>query len=259
MRPDGVIVSAPALDDDLSFSQRVEDLAVEQLVSQASIEAFNVAILPRAAGLDVSRFGADSGDPFLDCLRHELRAIIGSDMARDAAQHEEIGQHVDHVDRLELAVDAYRQALVGELVDDVEHAVFAAVMGAILDEVIRPDVVGMLGPQTNAGAIRQPQTTAFGLLLRHLQPLTPPDPFHPPVADRPPCLAQQGGDLAIAIAAILAGQFDDIGRQPFGILPAPRDLALRRAMLPERRTGTALGDVQMLSDMLDAGATTRGA
>ena len=43
------------------------------------------------------------------------------------------------------------------------------------------------------------------------------------------------------------------------IFSAPRDLALRRAVLPERRTGAALGDMQMLSDMLDAGATTRGA
>ena len=65
--------------------------------------------------------------------------------------------------------------------------------------------------------------------------------------------------FAIAIAAILARQFGDIGRQPFGILSAPRDLALRRAVLPERRTGAALGDMQMRSDMLDAGATTRGA
>jgi hypothetical protein len=30
-------------------------------------------------------------------------------------------------------------------------------------------------------------------------------------------------------------------------------------MLPERRTGAALGDVQMLADMLNAGAPTRGA
>jgi hypothetical protein len=44
----------------------------------------------------------------------------------------------------------------------------------------------------------------------------------------------------------------------FGILSASRDLALRRAMLPERRTGAALRDMQMLSDKLDAGATTRG-
>jgi hypothetical protein len=92
-----------------------------------------------------------------------------------------------------------------------------------------------------------------------LQPFTPPHPFHPPIANRPARLAQQSGDLAIAVAAVLARQFDHISRQAFGILPAPRDLALRRAMLPERRTGAALGDVQVPSDMLDAGATTRRA
>ena len=72
-------------------------------------------------------------------------------------------------------------------------------------------------------------------------------------------MQQQGRNLAIAIAAILAHQLGDIGRQPFGILSAPRDIALRRAVLPERRTGAALGDMQIRSDMLDAGATTRGA
>jgi hypothetical protein len=57
----------------------------------------------------------------------------------------------------------------------------------------------------------------------------------------------------------LPRQLDHIGGEPFGILSAPRDLALRRAVLPERRTGTALGDTQMSVDMLDASATTRGA
>jgi len=57
----------------------------------------------------------------------------------------------------------------------------------------------------------------------------------------------------------LPGQLDHVGCQPFGVLSAPRNLALRRAMLPERRTGAALGDVQMLTNMLDAGAPARGA
>ncbi len=81
----------------------------------------------------------------------------------------------------------------------------------------------------------------------------------PPITDRPTRLTQQGSDLAIAVAAILAGQLHDIGAQPFGILPAPRHLALRRTMLSERRTGATLGDVQVCSDVIDVGATTRGA
>jgi hypothetical protein len=33
MRADGVVVTAPAFDHDLSFSERVEDFAVEQLIT----------------------------------------------------------------------------------------------------------------------------------------------------------------------------------------------------------------------------------
>ena len=50
MRADGVVVTAPAFDDNLSFPQRVEDLAVEQFVSQARIKTFDKAVLPRTPG-----------------------------------------------------------------------------------------------------------------------------------------------------------------------------------------------------------------
>jgi hypothetical protein len=38
-----------------------------------------------------------------------------------------------------------------------------------------------------------------------------------------------------------------------------RDLALRRAMLSERRTGATLGHMQLRSHLLNAGTATRGA
>ena len=58
---------------------------------------------------------------------------------------------------------------------------------------------------------------------------------------------------------MLPGQLDDIGGQPFFIVTAPRDLALRRTVLSQRRTGAALGDRQHTANVLDAGAPTRGA
>jgi hypothetical protein len=91
------------------------------------------------------------------------------------------------------------------------------------------------------------------------QPLASPDALYPGVTDDPAGLAQQCCDLAIAVAAILASQFDNICRQLLGIGPAPRRLALRRAVLSERRTGATLGHLQMNANMLNAGATTRGA
>jgi hypothetical protein len=53
VRADGVEVTPPSLDHHLGFGQAEEHLAVEQFVSQLAVEALAVAILPRAAGLDV--------------------------------------------------------------------------------------------------------------------------------------------------------------------------------------------------------------
>jgi hypothetical protein len=100
-------------------------------------------------------------------------------VARHPAQDEQIGEQVDHVRGLELASDPDRQALVGELVDKVEHAVLASVVSAVQGEVVGPDVIGMLGPQPEAGAIRQPEPATLGLLLGDFQPLTAPDPLDP--------------------------------------------------------------------------------
>jgi hypothetical protein len=46
VRPDGVIVATPFLDQDLGFAQGVEELAVEEFIAESGIEAFTVAILP---------------------------------------------------------------------------------------------------------------------------------------------------------------------------------------------------------------------
>ena len=148
---------------------------------------------------------------------------------------------------------------MGKLVDDVEHADLAPVVGSILDEVVGPDMITVLGPEPDAGAVVQPEAAALGLPRRNLQPLASPDPLDPLVIDEPAGSPQQLGDLAIAIAAVASGQLDEVGRQPLLIIAPLRDLALRRAMLTKRRTGAALGDGQLLSNMLDAGAATRGA
>ena len=111
-------------------------------------------------------------------------------------------------------------------------------------------MIAVLGPEPDTGAVIQPEATALRLPGRNLQPLASPDPLHPLVVDEPAGPAQQLGDLAIAVAAILPSQFDDVGGQPFYIVTALRDLALRRAVLAERRTGAALGDAQLSSNML---------
>ena len=58
MRPDRVVVPPPALDDYLCLLQRVEDLAIQKLISQLRVEALTIAILPGAAGHNVGGLGA---------------------------------------------------------------------------------------------------------------------------------------------------------------------------------------------------------
>ena len=180
-------------------------------------------------------------------------------MARYAAQDEQIGQDVDYINGLEPAGHPDRQTFVGKLVDHIEHSILPSIVGAILDEVVGPDVIAVLGPQPDARSVCQPKAATLGLFMGDLQPLPSPDPLDPLVVDDPARLLQQPGDLAIAVAAVLPGQCDGVGGQPFLVISAPRYLALRRAVLPERRAGATLGDVQIPSDMLDAGATARGA
>jgi hypothetical protein len=148
---------------------------------------------------------------------------------------------------------------VGKLVNDIEHPISASIVGAILDKVVGPDMIALLRSQPDARSVGQPQPAAFGLLMGDLQPLASPNTLDPLVVDYPARLAQECGDLAIAIAAVLPGKLDNIGRETLLVVTTARDLALRRAMLPERRTGATLGDMQLRSDLLNAGTATRGA
>jgi hypothetical protein len=58
---------------------------------------------------------------------------------------------------------------------------------------------------------------------------------------------------------MLPGQGYKVVRQLLLVFPAPRDLALCRPVLAERRTGPALRDRQSLPDVRDARPAPRGA
>jgi hypothetical protein len=118
-------------------------------------------------------------------------------------------------------------------------------------------MIALLRAQPNARSVGQPESAALGLLRWDLEPLASPDTLDPLVVNYPARLPQQFGDLAIAVAAVLPGKLDNIGRETLLVVTTARDLC--RAMLPERRTGATLGDMQLRSDLLNAGTATRGA
>lgn len=123
-------------------------------------------------------------------------------MAGRTAQDEQVRQDIDDVGRVELAIDPDRQTLPGELVDDVEHAELPAIVRSALDEVIGPDMVGVLRPKPDARSVIQPETSSLRLLLGNLQPLPPPDALDAFGVHRPALGSQHRRDPAIAVAAV---------------------------------------------------------
>lgn len=89
MRPHSVIVPPPTLDDDLGFSQAVEDFTIEQFIPQARVEALDIAILPRTSWRDVGGLGSDRMDPILNGLGDEFGPIVRADMLWHPAQDKE--------------------------------------------------------------------------------------------------------------------------------------------------------------------------
>ena len=149
MRAERVVEAPPAFHDDACLSERVEDLAIEKLVTDAGVEALDVTILPRALWLDVGGLCAHGGDPVLDGLRGELGDVVRPDVLRHAPQDEEIGEDVDDCPAsallddgrvlvveykggfLATADDAKEKQLVGELwaARSGGKCLFAMVMG----------------------------------------------------------------------------------------------------------------------------------
>lgn len=69
------------------------------------------------------------------------------------------------------------QALAAELINDAHPERFA-VVSAVSDEFIGPDVIGVLRLETHACAVIEPQTPSFSLFGRYFEPLTPSDPLN---------------------------------------------------------------------------------
>jgi hypothetical protein len=76
MRPEAIVFPSPALDKDLRLRQRVQHLAVEQLIPELPDIGLDVAVFPGASGLDEERGYAKVFKPVPDRFRREFRAVI---------------------------------------------------------------------------------------------------------------------------------------------------------------------------------------
>jgi hypothetical protein len=112
------------------------------------------------------------------------------------------------------------------LVQNVQRPEDLAIVGSVMDKIIRPDVVTVLWPQPYAGSVVQPEMSFLRLFHWHFQPLTPPQAFNSLVIDLPAGISQQSRDPTVAISTILSCQFDHVRHQAFFIFPAPWSMPL---------------------------------
>ena len=76
MGPVNIVLLPPPLDDHLGLLKGIENLPVEHLISEFSIEGFVVSILPGAAGLNEQGLDPDPPKPAPNRLSSKFSSII---------------------------------------------------------------------------------------------------------------------------------------------------------------------------------------
>lgn len=91
------VLPSPRFDDDSRLLQRVEDLAVQQLVAELAIERLGVTVLPGRAWFDKKRLGADAEEPLAQRGRDELRLVVAAHMLGNSPLEHQSSEPLQHI------------------------------------------------------------------------------------------------------------------------------------------------------------------
>ena len=210
-----------------------------------------VAILPRAARFDEECLDPKSLKPVPDRNGSELRTIVRSNVLRWSMLQEQLGQCRQDRFVVQFSRGSDRQAFACMLFDHRQHPEATPILGAIHDKVVGPDMVAVLGPEPNAGAVIEPQPGPLGLLAGNLEPLPTPDPLHALVVHIPARVSEQARDPAVAIAAILGSQVEDSPCQGSLVITLDQHPALGGSGLPDHLASPTFRDMKGRCDMAD--------
>jgi hypothetical protein len=179
MRALRVVLTAPALDEDLGFVPRREECPVQPRIPQLPVTGLDRPVLPRTARLDeYGRYGQHAL-PGPQGPSDTFWAVIAPDIRRAVSMQKQLTQDLLHLPRREPPSDRHRQTLAGVFLHHRQHLEGAPILGAVHHTVIRPDMGRILSPPADTGAIGSPEPGPCGLFLRPRQPLLPPEPLHP--------------------------------------------------------------------------------
>jgi len=112
----------------------------------------------------------------------------------------------------------HAQSLTRVFIEDRQHLITKAIAELVVNEVDTPDVPGILWPKPDDGAIPMIWALPLFMTMGQLQPFFSPQAFYLFAIYRPAFNAQEMGNLAIPIAAILFGQPDHRQAQGFIVI-----------------------------------------
>src|SRR5687767_12898409 len=81
MRTDGIVVFQPTLCDVANLLEIIKQISIQNIFAIGAVEALNVGILCRFAGLDMQEFNLFFLCPALQSLRDQLRTVIHANMS----------------------------------------------------------------------------------------------------------------------------------------------------------------------------------
>lgn len=135
-------------------------------------------------------------------------------MGRDPATQEQIRQDQQHDVRADPSSHHRGQLLAVVLVENVENPKGPTILSPIRDEVIRPDMMAVRGPQPEARPIGAPESSALRLFRWHFEAFVSPNCVHAIFAHVPALASQEIRHGSVARPPVLLGQGDDPLAQP---------------------------------------------
>lgn len=144
MRSVGVVVDPPVLDDLTGLVEVGEQVFVEALVAQATVEALNKAVLHRFARRDVVPLDAKLLLPGQHRVRRELGAVVADDHPWATSALNDLIQFAQHPPSGQRRIDDQAQAFPGEVVNQGQDTEAPTAGKRVHYEVERPAQVLVL-------------------------------------------------------------------------------------------------------------------
>jgi len=231
----GVVVLDPIGDDDPGFGERVELLAVKELLAEGGVERLDEAVLPGRARIDVEGLDVACREALANDLGYELRPVVGADVFRGAVLRDRAGEGMQHVLRGDAPGHMVADALLRVLVDDAEDAEGPAQGRDVHQEVPRPHVARMRGLGRHA-ARRDAPAHPLALGRGHAQAQAAAQPPHQPQPHQgqallAPLAVQDGLHLPVTQLGVMAVDLPQGGLQDR--VPGPPERTVARRVPPQ--------------------------